>query len=74
MISVVIISKDEASLDDTLTDVTGQAQALGESAEIVVVDASDGRLDHIRLRHQAAGKVGAVRSAARGNRLHPAPA
>ena len=30
MISVVIISKDEASLDDTLTDVAGQAQALGE--------------------------------------------
>jgi glycosyltransferase involved in cell wall biosynthesis len=53
MISVVIISKDEASLDDTLTDVAGQAQALGESAEIVVVDASDGRLDDIRLRHQA---------------------
>jgi GT2 family glycosyltransferase len=53
MISIVIISKDEASLDDTLTDVADQVQALGESAEIVVVDASDGRLDHIRLRHQA---------------------
>ena len=53
MISVVIISKDEASLDDTLTAVTAQAQALEESAEVVVVDASDGRLDYIRLRHQA---------------------
>lgn len=52
MISVVIISKDESSLGDTLTDVTAQAQALEESAEIVVVDASDGRLDYIRLRHQ----------------------
>ena len=53
MISIVIISKDEASLDDTLTAVTAHAQALEESAEVVVVDASDGRLDYIRLRHQA---------------------
>lgn len=52
MISIVIISKDEASLDSTLTAVTAQAQALEESAEIIVVDASDGRLDYIRLRHQ----------------------
>ena len=53
MISIVIISKDEASLDGTLTAVTAQAQALEEPAEVVVVDASDGRLDYIRLRHQA---------------------
>jgi GT2 family glycosyltransferase len=53
MISIVIISKDEASLDGTLTAVTAQAQALEESAEIVVVDASDGRLDYIRRRYQA---------------------
>ena len=52
MISIVIISKDEASLDDTLTVVTAQAQALEESAEMVVVDASDGRLDYIRLGHR----------------------
>src|SRR5215469_1983992 len=53
MISIVIISKDEASLDSTLTAVTAQAQELGKPAEVVVVDASDGRLDYIRLRHQA---------------------
>ena len=53
MISIIIISKDEGSLDGTLTDVASQAQALEESSEIVVVDASDGRLDHIRLRHEA---------------------
>jgi cellulose synthase/poly-beta-1,6-N-acetylglucosamine synthase-like glycosyltransferase len=53
VISIVIISKDEASLDGTLTDVACQAEELEESAEIIVVDASDGRLDHIRLRHQA---------------------
>jgi GT2 family glycosyltransferase len=53
MISVVVISKDEASLDDTLTAVAAQAAALDEPAEIVVVDASRGRLDHIRLRHEA---------------------
>lgn len=52
MISVVIISKDEASLDGTLTAVTSQAEAFGESAEIVVIDASGRRLDHIRLRHE----------------------
>jgi glycosyltransferase involved in cell wall biosynthesis len=52
MISIVIISKDEASLDDTITDVVQQAQSLGESSEIVIVDASDGRLDEIRLRHE----------------------
>ena len=51
MISIVIISKDETSLDDTLTDVISQTTGLEESSEIVVVDASDGRLDHIRLRH-----------------------
>ena len=52
MISIVIISKDETSLDDTLIAVTSQVEALGESAEIVVVDASDRRLDYIRLRHE----------------------
>jgi GT2 family glycosyltransferase len=51
MISIVLISKDEASLDDTVTDVVCQANGLEESCEIIVVDASDGRLDHIRLRH-----------------------
>jgi glycosyltransferase involved in cell wall biosynthesis len=52
VISIVIISKDEESLDDTLTDVIEQANDLEESSEIVVVDASDGRLDHIRMRHE----------------------
>ena len=47
MISVVIISKDEESLDKTVSDVGDQAGRLAEAAEIVVVDASNGRLDHI---------------------------
>jgi GT2 family glycosyltransferase len=55
MISIVIISKDESSLDTTLTDVTCEAADLGEPCEVVVVDASDGRLDHIWQRH--AGRV-----------------
>ena len=54
MISVVIISKDEASLDDTLADLVGQVDSLAEPCEIVVVDASVGRLDYIRHRHEAA--------------------
>jgi GT2 family glycosyltransferase len=53
MISIVIISKDEASLDGTLTDVAAQARTLNESTEIVVVDASEGRLDHIQERHRS---------------------
>jgi len=53
MISIVIISKDEAGLDGTLTDVACQARAFKDSSEIVVVDASEGRLDHIRKRHEA---------------------
>jgi cellulose synthase/poly-beta-1,6-N-acetylglucosamine synthase-like glycosyltransferase len=52
VISIVIISKDEASLEETLTDVICQARNLQESSEIVVVDASVGRLDHIRGHHQ----------------------
>jgi glycosyltransferase involved in cell wall biosynthesis len=53
VISVVIISKDEAGLDETLTAVAAQAAALDLPAELVVVDASQGRLVHIRARHQA---------------------
>lgn len=54
MISIVIISKDEESLDDTLFDVTRQAKDFGEPTEVVVVDASGGRLEAIRLSHEAA--------------------
>ena len=53
MISVVIISKDEPSLDDTLAIVTAQVAGSGEPGEVFVVDASAGRLDHIRQRHEA---------------------
>lgn len=54
MISVVIISKDEPDLDETLNDVASQLAALkgDDEGEIVVVDASDGRLDHIRRKHE----------------------
>jgi GT2 family glycosyltransferase len=52
MISIIIISKDEAALDDTATDVIRQAKDIGEATEIIIVDASDGRLDHIRQRHE----------------------
>ncbi|HEY2402012.1 MAG TPA: glycosyltransferase, partial [Steroidobacteraceae bacterium] len=51
MISVVIISKDEAALDNTLTEVADQVKSLAEPGEILVVDASSGRLDYIRDRH-----------------------
>ncbi|HUZ38672.1 MAG TPA: glycosyltransferase [Streptosporangiaceae bacterium] len=54
MISIVIVSKDEEALDQTLADVAAQVDGLAGESEIVVVDASDGRLDHIRRRHEAA--------------------
>jgi glycosyltransferase involved in cell wall biosynthesis len=53
LISVVIICKDEASLADTLDIVTDQVAGLAEPGEVLVVDASGGRLDYIRQRYQA---------------------
>lgn len=53
MISVVIISKDEPALDATLRDVCAQARELVEPVEVLVVDASRGRLDGIRRAHPA---------------------
>ena len=47
MISVIIISKDEEELDETLSDVANEVSSLTEPGEIVVVDASSQRLDHI---------------------------
>jgi glycosyltransferase involved in cell wall biosynthesis len=52
LISIVIISKVEEGLNDTLAGVSQQATALGEECEIVVVDASGGRLDHIWRQHK----------------------
>lgn len=49
-ISVVIISKDEPALDETLTAVEREASGM-PGTEIVVVDASEGRLDDIAARH-----------------------
>lgn len=54
MISIVIISKDEPSLDTTLVSLPSQIAALAEPGEIIVVDASAGRLDHIKQRHSTA--------------------
>jgi cellulose synthase/poly-beta-1,6-N-acetylglucosamine synthase-like glycosyltransferase len=51
MISVVAISKDEPELDETLAEVARQAEAAGEPYEIIVVDASRGRLDAIARSH-----------------------
>lgn len=52
MISVVVISKDEEGLDDTLASLAKQVDSMDEQAEVLVVDSSAGRLDHIRLRHR----------------------
>jgi GT2 family glycosyltransferase len=52
VISIVIVSKDEPALDTTLAAVTSQVAVVDEECEIVVVDASDGRLDRIRRAHE----------------------
>jgi GT2 family glycosyltransferase len=54
VISIVVISKDEPGIDDTLTDLTAAARALPEPCEVIVIDASQDRLDHVRLRHEPA--------------------
>jgi GT2 family glycosyltransferase len=54
MISVVVISKDEPDLELTLCSLEEQVtdlEDLGVSCEVVVVDASAGRLDHVRAAH-----------------------
>lgn len=51
MISIVIISKDEPSVGTTIVEVLDQARALDETCEVVVVDASEGRLDSVRDLH-----------------------
>jgi glycosyltransferase involved in cell wall biosynthesis len=48
-ISVVIISKDEPDLDETLMSLRPQCEA--NFAECIVVDASEGRLENIRRLH-----------------------
>jgi glycosyltransferase involved in cell wall biosynthesis len=52
VISIVIISKDEPSLAATLDAVAVEADGHAEPCEIVVVDASEGRLADIHDRHQ----------------------
>ncbi|WP_327586431.1 glycosyltransferase [Nonomuraea sp. NBC_00507] len=51
MISIVIISKDEPALDGTLDGVTAAAESAGLPYEIIVVDASEGRLDAVAAAH-----------------------
>jgi hypothetical protein len=54
-VSIVIISKDEFALADTLDLVANEVAALStvatDDVEILVVDASAGRLDEIRVAH-----------------------
>ena len=51
MISVVVISKDESALSMTLTVLKAQAAASAVPVEVLVVDASNHRLDAIRETH-----------------------
>jgi hypothetical protein len=51
VISIVVISKDEPSLAGTLDALQAQASESDEPAEIIVVDASSGRLDGVRRAH-----------------------
>ncbi len=53
VVSVVVISRNEPALDETLAGVLAQTGAHPLPCEVVVVDASAGSLDHIRARHPA---------------------
>jgi Glycosyl transferase family group 2 len=50
-ISFILVSKDEPLLEQTLDAVWAQSAQLVQAAEVIVVDASSGRLDHIRAAH-----------------------
>jgi hypothetical protein len=51
VISIVVVSKDEPRLDETLDGVRREAEALDAPTEVLVVDASRGRLNEVRRRH-----------------------
>ena len=53
MVSVIVISKDEPALAETLAAVEAQAASLARASELIVVDASAGRLEWVRRRHPA---------------------
>jgi len=53
-LSIVVISKDEPALDETLNGIAEQARALGRDWEVVVVDASEGRLAAVQRAHPEA--------------------
>lgn len=48
LISIVIVSKDEPQLDRTIRAVANHAAPLSLNWELIVVDASSRRLDHVR--------------------------
>jgi glycosyltransferase involved in cell wall biosynthesis len=50
-VSIVIVNKDDPRIDATLSRLESHESSL--SSEVIVVDASGGRLDGIRLRHPA---------------------
>lgn len=52
MISVIVISKDEPGLEQTLETVCREISELGQDTELIVVDASEGRLDQIREHYE----------------------
>jgi glycosyltransferase involved in cell wall biosynthesis len=52
-VSILIINKDDRGLADTLAALTELAEVNAGEAEVLVVDASQGRLDDIRDRYAA---------------------
>jgi GT2 family glycosyltransferase len=52
MISIVVISKDEPALEETLRSLIREVASLAGAGEIIVVDASAGRIDFIREKYR----------------------
>jgi GT2 family glycosyltransferase len=52
MISVIVICKDEPDLEQTLEGLSREVTKVRQDNEVIVVDASEGRLDYIRDRYE----------------------
>lgn len=50
MISIVLICKNERSVEGTVCAILAQVADLEEICEVIVVDSSEGRLDDVRMR------------------------
>jgi GT2 family glycosyltransferase len=49
-VAIIVINKSDAGVEDTVASLTALAEVRRGDAEVIVVDASEGRFDHVRDR------------------------